>query len=424
MIIPASIFRISGFINKETNKIEDIPQAGGLVLCYSESGKPVILELLSNKKETTLEDINTYFDNKLNSVMKDKEVIAVASELSYLEDFEIALEKAVEEFKENNSNDRKAIIEFKKAYTTEKAREIVIERRRLKKGSIIKTVIDIKNNLAFDTYKFGNSNIPIIRSRSLIFDTNGIVTTTGFYYYSQTANSLPITIIPIFKKEGEALNFFKVQLSKLANLEHFNFLIEHIERSINKQIKENTSIYLPGINYDYDKIKDNKELMKLIKNIRTLSQEKEISQDKANIFKIYLKELKEEVNKNPKLIIYINLVFNLIIGSSDMKALTKEYSSPLTNLNKSFVNLNFSKENPDIKNKLSKKIESYLTELIKGDIVCEISATYHTPALKYGEESDSWGFMLNNVQAEAFVLSFNDIVKIYNSLEELSQELK
>lgn len=133
MIIPATIFRISGFINKETNKIEDIPQAGGLVLCYSDSGKPVILELLSNKKETTLEDINSYFENKLNSVLKEKEIISVASELSYLEDFEIELEKAVEEFKEKNSNDRKAIIEFKKAYTTEKAREIVLERRRIKK---------------------------------------------------------------------------------------------------------------------------------------------------------------------------------------------------------------------------------------------------------------------------------------------------
>lgn len=129
----------------------------------------------------------------------------MSSELSYLEDFELELEDAVEKFKEEN-NDRKAVLDFKKEFTLDKAYEIVNERRRIKKGTIIKTVIDMNDDLQLSKTTFKGVSLNKVRSKCLIFD-NGVPTTTGFYYYSQTTNSLPITIIPVFR-ENEALNFF------------------------------------------------------------------------------------------------------------------------------------------------------------------------------------------------------------------------
>lgn len=412
MIIPAAIFRISGFLKDD--EIYDEPQEGGLVLAYNDKGKPVILELISNKPRTTVEDIKIFFENKQNSVIKEKEILAVSGELSFLESFEIELEEAVDEFKKTTT-DRKAILDFKKSFTKEKAIEIVNERRRIKKGTIIKAVVDIPNE-GFEKTTFRGVELIKIRSKSLIFQDNE-PSTTGFYFYSQTENALPITISPVFNKD-EPLGFFKTQLSKIATLNHFNFLIGHINRSVNKQINEKTAIYVPKINYDYEKIKSDNELLNIIKEIRTVSQDKEMTEDKAKSYLLNLEKLKEKINLNPKLIIYINLVFNIFMNKNDMKAILETKSNPMLNLTKSFVNLNFSKENPDKKEKLSGIIKNIIEEELKAEKECEINAIYHTPAIKIGEESNSWGFMLNNVQTESFVLSFDDTMKIYKSLKE------
>ena len=82
MIIPATIFRIAGFLNKERNTIEKEIQDCGMVLCYSDNGKPIFLDLISSKKETTIEDVKAYFENKMNSVLKEKEILSVSNELS------------------------------------------------------------------------------------------------------------------------------------------------------------------------------------------------------------------------------------------------------------------------------------------------------------------------------------------------------
>lgn len=412
MIIPASIFRISGFI--KNNELYDTPQEGGLMLCYSENGKPIVLEMKSNKPETTKEDIEAYFENKKKSVIKEKEIISVSSELSYLEDFELELEDAIENFKKEN-NDRKAVLDFKKKFTLDKASEIVNERRRIKKGTIIKTVIDMNDDLQLSTISFKGVQLNKVRSKCLIFD-NGVPTTTGFYYFSQTANSLPITLIPVFR-ENEPLNFFRVELAKVATLEHFIFLAKHTQRSIKKQIEYNKGIYTSTINYNYEKVKS-LPVYKILKEIIEINKIKEQSIEDGEKYIILLDKLIEEFTKNPKLITIIQLGFGFTIGAKDLKAMLKDISNPLINLSKSFVNLNFSKENPDIKKELSDIAKKHIEDILNGNIPCEIMGTYHTPSLKLGEESVSWGFMQNNVQGESLVLSIADTIKLHKKLKE------
>ncbi len=427
MIIPAFTFRISGFI--KDNNLFDTPQEGGLLLAYSDSGKPVIIELVSNKKETTLNDIEAYLENKKQSVIKDKEISAVAGELSYITDFEIELEEAVERFKETitipdglSKEDeakykRKAVLDYKKKYSNDKAVEIVNERRRIKGGTIIKAVIDTPMDLKFEKIEFKGIEIPKIRSKSLIF-IDDAPSATGFYFYSQTDNALPICISPVFNKDGEALNFFSVSLSKMATLGHFNFLVEHIKRSVNKQINENSSIHVPRINYDYEKIKADRDLLSLLKEFRDIAQNKNLTIEDGKRYLEKLELIKEKINKNPKLIIYVNLVFNMLLNKNDIKSLIDTKSNPMVNLSKSFVNLNFSKENPDVKNKLSLITKNIIDEMLRGERECSINAIYHTPALRLDEVPTSWGFMTNNIQSESFVLSSKDTMNLYKELKE------
>jgi len=415
MIIPAAVFRIVGFINKEKDSLENEVQEGGLVFCYTDQGNPVVLKLDSNKKDATVKDIKTYLLNKRDSVVKQKEIDAVAGELEYLEDFEVELEEALEKFKEENDKpDRKAIIKFKKEYKNEVATRIVKDRRMIKPGSIIRTVISLPNEGAPKKVKFKGVDFNLIQSRCIIFDNEGSPSTSGLYYYSQTANVLPISIEPIFNKEGQAINLFKVSLSKLAGLEHFNHLIDHIVRTVSRFIENNENAFLPNISYNYEMVKG-KDIYSIIKSIRDLSSKKEVSTKEAEQFITLIYKLRDQVNEKPKYITGVQITFNLLLPKTFMET-ALEANSPFANIKKSFVNLNFSKENPDQKNEKKKQVENFINELSEGNRRGEIIATYNTPALKLSEPSDSWGFMHNNVQVDSFVLSSKDSFLLFKEL--------
>jgi len=413
MIIPAAIFRIVGFINKTAQTLENEVQEGGLVFCYSDQGNPLILKLESNKKETTLEDLKKYLINKRDSVIKQKEIDSVAGELDYIEDFEIELEDAIEKFKEENGNDRKAVLKFKKEYKNEKAKEIVYKRRTIGPGSVIKVVISLSEEKQ-QKEMFKGIEYNLIKSRCIIFDQENEPTTTGLYFYAQTPNAIPVSIKPIFNKEGEALNLFKISLSKVATIEHFNHLIDHMIRSVSRFIEAEENAFLPRLEYNYEKVKS-LEIFKTIKKITELTKKKEVSYQEASKFIEYLLDIKIFVNKNKKYMLFIEPVFNLLVPVSYFDEALKK-TSPLAKIKDTFVNLNFSKENPEEKSDKKKKIEKILKDISNGNRKSEIIGIYNTPALKISEPSDSWGFILNNLQEDSLVLSSIDTFKLFKEI--------
>jgi len=417
MIIPATTFQIIGFINEQTQTIEKNIQQGGKVFCYSDKGNPLVLNLTSNKKDITLAEMELFLTNKRDSVIKKKELDSVAGELEYIESFEIELDEAIEKFKEENpEHERAALVAFKKEFKNEKALEIVREINHIGPGSVIRVVIDLPNTGAVKKYTFKNNAYNLVRSRSIIFDQEGLPSTSGFYYYAQRKNIMPISIKPIFNKEKQSLNLFSVALSKLANMAHYNHIIEHMIRSINKAIKEEGKAYLPSVQYDYDKTKGT-DAMPLVKAITDLQKKKEVGAEDADKFIEALNNLKDFVNANPRFRFIIQPSFNLLLTHAFMTAAKDDSKSPFSNLVKSFVNLNFSKENPDEKASKKAILSNYLAQLSKGDIPGEIICTYNTPSLKISEESDSWGFMPNNVQVDQMILSSVDSLILYKKLD-------
>lgn len=424
MINPASLFRIVGFVNKETHSIEQNPQEGGLVFCYTDNGKPLIIELKTNKPETTLEDIQKFLIAKKDSVVRSKDIALLASELSFFDEFAEEMFLAEQEYKENNPEAKpKDLMMFKKKHTEEKATQMVNDSKLIRKDTVVKTVIDINGSIDKKTYRLGNVSIPFVRSRSLIFQ-DGLPTTKGFYYYSQAENSLPVSVKKVFKADGEALNFFKITLSKLATISHFNFLAKHIIRTIDKQIEKKDKIYINIPEYNYERIKNNSALYGLIKRMTNTIKNIEITEDIANSYKLLFNELIEYINANPKSLIDINLTFNLVIDDKEFKKMAIEKSNPLTNLKNSIVNLNYSKEDPETKEQLKLIVADYLEDIFTGKRRGEILTTYFTIPSTLTEESPSWGFMSNNLQREAFVLSLEDTLSVSKVLDSALENIK
>ena len=409
MIIPASVFRIVGFIDKKSNELKDVAQDGGLMLVYSDSGKPMILKLTGNKSDLSTEDINRYIESKVQSVIKQKEIDLVASELEYIDEIEDELEKEVAKLKEEGK-ERKEIMAFKKAFKLEKASAIVYDRRNIKKGTLLRLAVSFSNKL--EKYTFNKQELPVLTSRAIIYDNDGEPTSTGMYYFSQTANQLPVSVKPIFNRENEAIELFTIELSKLANLEHFKFLIGHLERSMKMAIEKDNKAYLNGINYNYENIKDNKDVFDIVSKINTLAKDKETLDPTEYISE--LRKLEVLVEEDPKLILSVHLKLNLLLNPSYFNTIE---NSPFKTFPDTFVNLNFSKIDPPEKEKLKEILRKVNNKMKLGEMDFEINAIYNTPALKLSEDPTSWGFMTDNLQSTSFILSSKDSTILIKDLE-------
>jgi len=408
MIIPASIFRVIGFINKSDNSLSQEPQDGNLMLVYSDSGKKIILKLTGTKAELTKEDVKEYIDNKVKSVIKQKEIDLVAAEVEDIEEFEDELEDAIDKMKEEGK-DKQAIRDFKKEFKQSKAKEIVFNRRNIKEGSILRLAVSFGDKI--DKLDFDGESLPVLTSRAIIFDTEGNPTSTGMYYFAQTANQLPVNISPIFNKDNEPLELFQIELSKLATIEHVRHLVGHIERTLVKSIEMNGKAYLNGVNYDYEAIKD-KDVFSIVKDINNIAKDRETKEVDEYISK--LKELLSAIEEDNSLILNIFIKFNLLLNKNYFKAIE---DSPFSKFDQTLVNLNFSKLDPDDKNKLKAILKKKREKMMLGEIKFDMNAIYNTPALKVGEESTSWGFMHDNVQSPSFILSSRDTTILVKELE-------
>jgi hypothetical protein len=413
MIISAAVFRIVGFIKKDTQTIENEFQEGQLALCYSERGKPVVLQFKSNKKDATNEDFKNYLISKRNGLIKSKEIESVAGELEYVDSISIEIEEMLENFKKENPGiERKEVMAEKKKITLSKAEEIVIARRTIGPGTIIRSAVSLPDpGKKYEMYSFKGQELPVIESRSIIYDNEGLPSSSGFYLFSQMANALPITIAPAFNKDNEPLNFFTIKLSKLARLDHFELLTNHIKRSIEKQFAKEGKANVPRISYDYEYVKEKPEIKEILKDLYQFSKEKTVDEITKDDFLEKFERLVNLIKSTPKLLTVIQIELNLIISPKLLEG-AFDKTSPFTQLPKSMVALNKSKENPDVKENLRESISAQLKLMAAGEINFELNSIYHTPALRLSEDPDSWGFMENNIQIENLVLSISDTAKL------------
>lgn len=398
MIYPAAIFRIVGFLKDGT--VFNEPQDGGLTLCYTDSGAPVVVELTSNKGKVTANDVIRCIEAKRDSVIKTDKIKLLAASLEDDEEFFQQIETHFKDVEAYQSADRAGKRKLEKEYAFKEAEKRILNDKTIGKNSIIRVAANDTDR----TYKIGEKEYPVYQSRSLLFE-NDIPTKFGLYFFSQADNMLPVVISPIFNKEGEFLNLLKVNLGKIAGINHFNFLCGHIRRTL-----ENGKCFYSNISYDYERAKK----LPIFQSIKRLNEIFTSKDEKLkDEYLALLDQIKEEVNKNPKLIIILQLSLGMLIDAALWQKFCNELN-PLNNLKNTLINLTYSKQNPDVKEELSKIVDKRLREIAECRIPFEVEASYTCLI----ENGDSWGYMTNNIGEKGLILSMKDTKLIADMLEE------
>ena len=82
------------------------------------------------------------------------------------------------------------------------------------------------------------------------------------------------------------------------------------------------------------------------------------------------------------------------------------------------INLNFNTENPDTKKVLKEEIlKNYIQPLLNFEYNPKLLMTYNLISPNIFGESDSWGFMLNNLDFSKLTLGIDDQRKIIDYLK-------
>ena len=99
--------------------------------------------------------------------------------------------------------------------------------------------------------------------------------------------------------------------------------------------------------------------------------------------------------------------------------------SPLKTLSRSLVDLNFGNENPDIKSNAKTYIDNWLQDfentIFRNGKVLSV-LTFPAPTI-FGE-SQSWGFIQNNIASDKFTLSYEKTKALFFEIQNYVSSLK
>jgi len=193
-------------------------------------------------------------------------------------------------------------------------------------------------------------------------------------------------------KDGEMLGFKTSRLSNLASKYHFDFLTDHILRTVRKQLKENKEAHLSRLAKDYGTISEcqNQEFKDILNRLEAATKIKGAQKvDACVAWAADFKKLKEMVSNDMSLVKFVNMSIGVFLNDfkPEEKAVRSVYG-------KNTANINLSKFSPDIKAAAAQEMQQSLeTE--------PFITTYFFPApLAYPELSESWGFMANNLNSD------------------------
>jgi len=418
MIIPSTACRILGFLDKENKITEDITTK---VLVKNSDNQVYALSLKSNLEETSDETVKVWLKNKAKKSIKNSEVAYIASELEFLDGFE-------DELKEHTSSltDKRAIKRAEKEFKDAYARKILIERKTIKKDAVVSLAVAKPTPDKTKYIKIGSKEYPIYESLCLLFDKDGNPTTTGIYLLSYDASTLPMEVKAAVK-DHKPMGFVTEQVDRfLATNNHYLFILKHHIRTMDKTMTDNKKSY--PLYIGYSKSKKAKEVLApivstleyLINIKKTFKQgiedETILAEYKDNLLKLYT-----FLQENERAYVFIFISLSIFIDDLLVKDLEGKESF-FSKVPDTIVMLNFRNESPEIKKELTKTAYNFLLQIAKGERIGKVNGAYHTALIAPDGESESWGYMQNNLGK--FVLSMADTEVLYWILVEKANNLK
>ena len=396
MIFPAVVLKVIGFVDSD-KKLHSKPIEGSnIIRCQIDNGQVIDINMYANNKE--MNSLKDFIEEKAKKNVKDDKKKALMSDLLF--DDQNRFEKELNFVKEAYP-DLKDKQQFEKL-----AEQILFNENLIKQTSIFRMALAEDNNGGFN-------------SRSIISTLNKdgelIYSQTGIYNHANSANNIPIEISIVHNKEGEALDFMQVKTSKIINAKQIKLLLEHSIRTLS----------IAGDQVFMLKFLFNADTPNILKS-KLIEYNKIYADKKLGVDKSHLINLLNEIKNlfiDDNLYQYFEAQLPLTIDKKTfLNGMTsvdeKKGKSPIQKMRDAIINLNFNTENPDTKKVLKEEIlKNYIQPLLNFEYNPKLLMTYNLISPNIFGESDSWGFMLNNLDFSKLTLGIDDQRKIIDYLK-------
>lgn len=393
MIIPATTIQLLTYISKK-GELKNEPQDGFMALARNDRGEEIVVQFTSNKKNISLNDFKEVIKAKEASLLKAKEIKTIASDIEYTEDFDEQYQVALSN-SDIDKKDKKALMEFKKVFKIKMATDLVLKKIKVGPKCLFRVALSYNEEKPY-FINIGKAKLKVYQSRAILFDNEGLPAKSGLGIFAQRENALPISIRKVKNKD-----FWTVHTTYHANLDQILFLIGHFARTAKKlQEKGSKRLYPTSI---FCKNKTSVEIKQIQVKLKELGEQDKQEQMNINDYLTTLRKLYIYLKNNPKQIKQISLRLNLMLSTQEVfNIVYGDKENPVTLLPKIVVNLNLRGVNPENKKNAENSIEN---EIKKCE---EILAIYHFPSVGI-EESNTWGFMEQNIQRGSCIMPIDFI---------------
>lgn len=433
MIIPAGVMKIVGFKANANSETVPLPTEGcNIVKVQLDNGQIIEINVFSNDKVFS-NSLKDFLISKTNSVIKESEINLGSLDIitDEHERFKPLIEAKIAEIsKEKPGLTNK---KYEQLAAAAVAQDIIFNKRYIKQRSIIKLPIAIGTSQDGGNY---------YTSRSIQVEANEKGEKSfgrgGIYYFAQTENAIPIEITPIKNKEGIFVGYFKVTTGKLINSEQINFLIDHAIRTVTVLLTQNKKPFLLQLikNDVAQQIPSNLyNLFKKLNDIDKINRESSVllGAEVYENYKVCLNEIKELMIANPTYYKFFKASLPLVVTEDKLKGFISKVDaqagkSSLQKMAVAITSLNFSKENPNIKQAVTKSVEDFISKMATGEVNFKLLSNFNLAAPNIFGESDTWGYPVDNIASSKFTLSYNDtyalIQQAYSLVDQINNQTK
>lgn len=433
MIIPAGVMKIVGFKANANSETVPLPTEGcNIVKVQLDNGQIIEINVFSNDKVFS-NSLKDFLISKTNSVIKESEINLGSLDIitDEHERFKPLIEAKIAEISQEKPGLTNK--KYEQLAAAAVAQDIIFNKRYIKQRSIIKLPIAIGTSQDGGNY---------YTSRSIQVEANEKGEKSfgrgGIYYFAQTENAIPIEITPIKNKEGIFVGYFKVTTGKLINSEQINFLIDHAIRTVTVLLTQNKKPFLLQLikNDVAQQIPSNLyNLFKKLNDIDKINRESSVllGAEVYENYKVCLNEIKELMIANPTYYKFFKASLPLVVTEDKLKGFISKVDaqagkSSLQKMAVAITSLNFSKENPNIKQAVTKSVEDFISKMATGEVNFKLLSNFNLAAPNIFGESDTWGYPVDNIASSKFTLSYNDtyalIQQAYSLVDQINNQTK
>ena len=395
-LTPLAIVKLGEYVEIIDNKIVEYSKEpiSNTILATDLEGNDFVLNLKSNKENIDQEFVKWFFTEKSNMSIKSDFVLKIKE---FLSDSDEIIDQ-IDSYSDDNNLSKKESREYEKKFLEEKSLDLAFKNKLIGPGSIVRLPISSSKQIKILEC---DREIPMYDSLCLIVSINDKKeekpSPSGIYYISQSRHELPVVLKTNKKNKNKVSTVFN---NKIGTITHFKTLVRHSIRTIDKA----DGFYLYMIN----KNENENDLQEAVDYLNNPNRTKETYLENLN--KIHAIILEKEY-----LLSNIDIYFPL---SFEKSIITEDTESLITKIPKSITNIALSNQysNPEQKQELLGNIERGLKETIFNDSI-KVYGIYSILSLTDEIESDTYGFILNNIKKHSLCFSLNDTIDFINKFK-------